>query len=186
MARRRLKPPERRCTGTSACERSSRKSISSSTRRDSAGLAQQMIAAEDAQVLDRRERLDEHVLLQRDAEPSRAPRADRCAMSMPKTRIVTGGRPADAVDHAQRRRLAGAVRAEQAEADAGRDVEVDAVDRHPLAEALHDAAGFNDHRLAIARRPNRSRYGRARRLRRGAVTAAGSAQQCRVFRPKSR
>ena len=45
----------------------------------------------------------------------------------------------DVHDHPDRRRLAGAVRAEEAERDAVRNLEVELVHRRELAEALHDA-----------------------------------------------
>ena len=48
---------------------------------------------------------------------------------------------------AHRGRLAGAVRPEQAEADAGRHIEVEAVDGGDLAERLDDAAQLDRVRL---------------------------------------
>jgi hypothetical protein len=47
-------------------------------------------------------------------------------------------------DHAHRRGLARAVRAEETERLAGRDLEVDAVDGGEVAEALGEAVGGDD------------------------------------------
>ena len=57
-------------------------------------------------------------------------------MSWSPTRIAPGGRVLEARHHAQRRRLAAARRAEQREERAGRDREVEVVDRGHRAEAL--------------------------------------------------
>ena len=53
------------------------------------------------------------------------------------------GRRRDAADHAHRRRLAGAVRSEEAERLAPLDVEVDRVDRDQFVEALGQATGMD-------------------------------------------
>ena len=94
--------------------------------------------------------------------PSR--RADRAARrvrgSMPRTVERAVGDRRDAADHPHRRGLAGAVRAEEAERLAGRDVEVDGVDRGELAEPLRQAAGM-DERWCRSDRRGRDR-GRAR------------------------
>ena len=60
------------------------------------------------------------------------------------TASVPVGDRRDAADHPHRRGLAGAVRAEEAERFAGRDVEVDGVDRGEVAEALGQAAGMDE------------------------------------------
>src|SRR5262249_30791341 len=80
-----------------------------------------------------------------------------------------GGRPRDAVDHAQRGRLARAVRAEQPEADAGRHVEVEVAHGDARAEALGHAARA-DHGLA-GRRHRTDESRRARRFRRRVARA---------------
>ena len=56
----------------------------------------------------------------------------------------------DAADHPHRRGLAGAVRAEEAERLARRDVEVDRVDGGELAEPLRQAAGMDQGRVGVA------------------------------------
>ena len=56
-------------------------------------------------------------------------------------------------EHPHRRRLAGAVGAEQPEADAGRDLEVEAVDRGDLPEPLDGAAEL-DRRLRLGHVPS--------------------------------
>src|SRR5262249_21180479 len=54
------------------------------------------------------------------------------------------------VDHLHRGRLAGAVRAEEAEADAWLDLEVDAVNRNTLAVALGQPARVDRRRELVA------------------------------------
>jgi hypothetical protein len=50
-------------------------------------------------------------------------------------------------DDAQQRRLAAAGRAEQGDQFAGRDVEIDVVERDEIAEALGDIADFDTHQV---------------------------------------
>ena len=54
-----------------------------------------------------------------------------------------GGRLGEAEQQADQRGLAGAVGAEEAEGDAARHLEVDVVERGPLAEALAESAGLD-------------------------------------------
>ncbi len=63
---------------------------------------------------------------------------------------AAGARLGEAEQHADHRRLAGAVRAEEAERRAARHLQVDAVERRALAEALGQAAGL-DRRSAVDR-----------------------------------
>ena len=84
------------------------------------GLAQQMVAAEDTQVVDRRDRVDEHVLLERDAD-ARPDRAGLTGDVEPEDADRPRGRPGDAVDHAEGRGLPGPVRPEETEAPTPRD-----------------------------------------------------------------
>ena len=66
------------------------------------------------------------------------------ATSTPRTvRLAAVGR-SQALEDLDRRRLAGAVRAEQAEDLAGRDVEVDPVDRPDVAVLLDQTADPDD------------------------------------------
>ena len=62
---------------------------------------------------------------------------------------LAGGRLRQPEQRADHRRLARAVRAEEAECDAGADDEVDTVDRGPVAEALRQRPGL-DHRFHVA------------------------------------
>ena len=86
----------------------------------------------------------ERVLLGHDAESGADPRpvGDRVEARGPCS--VAVGHRRDAADHPHRRGLAGAVRAEEAERLARRDVEVDGVDRGELAEPLRQAAGVDE------------------------------------------
>ena len=61
---------------------------------------------------------------------------------------LTGGGPDQAEQHPQQRGLSGSVRAEQAEDVAGRDSEIDAVDRDDLTVCLDDPAGGDGRRAA--------------------------------------
>src|SRR5213075_2584022 len=58
----------------------------------------------------------------------------------PGDRDLTGVGRGEPFDHLERRRLAGAVRAEESEDFAGRDGEVDARDREDLGELLPQSA----------------------------------------------
>src|SRR5206468_3910187 len=69
----------------------------------------------------------------------------------------------DVVDHAQRRRLAGAVRAEDAVDDAARDRERDPVDGDVVAEALDDALD-DERRRGHAASPTTQRSSTAMRM----------------------
>ena len=75
-------------------------------------------------------------------------RSSRC----PLKRDLAGRRRVEAGDHVEEGRLAGAVRADQADDRALRDREVDLVDRDQAAEALGDLAGLEDRPGAIAAR----------------------------------
>ena len=70
----------------------------------------------------------ERRLLQRDADRARAPPAASLTTSWPATWALPAGRAQQRGQHPHRRRLAGAVRAEEAVDLALRDLEVDAVD----------------------------------------------------------
>ena len=68
-------------------------------------------------------------------------RRGRAIIRRPRNSICAAGRVVDAGDDVEERRLAGAVRPDQADDRALRDREVDAVDRDQAAEALGHAAG---------------------------------------------
>ena len=119
------------------------------------GLAQQMVAAEDTQVVDRRDRVDEHVLLERDAD-ARPDRAGLTGDVEPEDADRPRGRPGDAVDHAEGRGLAGPVRPEETEAPTPRDVEIEPVDGEAVAEALRDTAELDEHPTRLVHLPVRS------------------------------
>src|SRR6266545_5390641 len=70
-------------------------------------------------------------------------------------RHVAGRRLRQAEQRPEQRGLAGAVRAEEAERDAGGNDEVDAVDRDATAEALGYGVGFDDIVHAIEGRGGR-------------------------------
>src|SRR5262249_49667044 len=65
----------------------------------------------------------------------------------PRMRSGPAGGRRDATDHAHRRALARAVRAEEAEPLALVDVEVDSVDSDELAEAFHESTRVDQGRL---------------------------------------
>ena len=69
-----------------------------------------------------------------------APSSRSRTTSWPATRALAAVRSQQRAQHLDRRRLAGAVRAEEAERLAARDVEVDAAHRLDVAEALDEAA----------------------------------------------
>ena len=103
---------------------------------------------------------------------SSQPRIGRATIVRPWTCDPARGRVVDAGDDVEERRLAGAVRADEADDRALRDVEADVVDRHEAAEPLRDvlrAARSRSRRFAAARR---SSVELARRRRRRA-TAVG-------------
>ena len=62
---------------------------------------------------------------------------------MPEHAHAAGARVGQAEQHADHRRLAGAVGTEEAERAAARHLQVDAVDRGALAEALGQAGGLD-------------------------------------------
>ena len=78
------------------------------------------------------------------------------AMSKPPTRARPDGRAEDAAQHADRGRLAGAVRSEEAEHGAGGDPQVDVVDGDEVAEdprqALHLDRGRGHVAASVSRR----------------------------------
>ena len=80
----------------------------------------------------------ERRLLQRGADRLRDLAGPACTTSKPPTRARAGGRRQERRQHQHRRRLAGAVRAEEAVDLAGLDGEVDPVDR---ARALRETRG---------------------------------------------
>ena len=97
--------------------------------------------------------------------PTRASAAARSPrMSWPSTRIVPDGRLGEAEQEADQGRLAGAVGAEEAERGAARHLEVDAVERRPLAEALAEPAGLDGQGVGVhgtnVRAPSRPLFGR--------------------------
>jgi hypothetical protein len=108
------------------------------------------VAAVDHQVVPHRELGVEVVLLRDDAQPraDRRPVAARVHAQHPQLAVGDRG---DAGDHAHGRRLAGAVGAEEAERLAGLDLEVDAVDRDVLAEALGERLGLDERLVGLAR-----------------------------------
>ena len=75
----------------------------------------------------------------------------------------------DAADHPHRRGLAGAVRAEEAERFARRDVEVDGVDGGEVAEPLGQAAGMDERGGRRGRRHGRASYRATGRVATGGV-----------------
>ena len=75
-------------------------------------------------------------------------RGPSIAGSRPRIRERAGRDRRHAADHPHRRGLAGAVRAQEAERLALRDVEVDGVDRRELAEPLRQAAGMDERGVA--------------------------------------
>jgi hypothetical protein len=96
---------------------------------------QQVVAAEYGQVLDRGKLLQERVLLERHAQ-TRAHLARLARHVDPEHVHVAAGGPRHAVDHLQRRRLAGAIGPQQPEAQPRRHLQVHPVHREALPEAL--------------------------------------------------
>ena len=92
--------------------------------------------------------------------PTRASASRRLAGFGRPSRRLAGGRPRQAEQRADHRRLPGAVRPEEAKGDAGRDEQVDAVDGDALAEALGQRAGL-DHRFHHRRARSRRIVGAA-------------------------
>ena len=81
---------------------------------------------------------------------------------------VPGGRPCEAEQHADERRLARAVRPEEPERVTARDLEVDRLERGPLTEALAEPVGLDGEggghggTFAVAGRPVVGRRDRPR------------------------
>ena len=76
--------------------------------------------------------------------PTRASAAARSPRQVvPEQAHAAGGRLGEAEQQPDQRGLAGAVGAEEAEGDAARHLEVDAVERRPRAEPLAEAAGLD-------------------------------------------
>src|SRR5439155_4615369 len=103
------------------------------------------VAPVDHEVLAHRELVVERVRLRHDAEPSADLRTVAYRVEVEDAKRARGRRRY-AADHAHRRALAGAVRAEEAERLAALHVEVDAVDRGETAELLDEPAGMNQRR----------------------------------------
>ena len=102
-----------------------------------------MEAAEHAEVLARRQRLDHDAVLQRHAEsaPNGAGLASDVHAEHPDR---TGIRPGDAVDHTQRRRLARAIGPEKPKALALRHVEIKIGNHRAAAKPLDHATRLDD------------------------------------------
>ena len=111
------------------------------------GTRQAEVATVDDDVLADRQLHVERVLLRHDAQSS----ADVGAIR-DRVKAENAQRPArrrrNAPDHPHGRCLAGAVRPEETESFPAFDVEVDAVDRHELAETLHQSAGMHERQLS--------------------------------------
>ena len=105
------------------------------------------VAAVDQQVLADGQLDVEGVLLRARRRAGRGSAAPSVRGSRPSTRSVAVGDRRDAADHAHRRGLAGAVGAEEAERLAAVHVDVDAVDRGEVAEALHQPAGVDQRQV---------------------------------------
>ncbi len=80
------------------------------------------------------------------------------AGSMPEDAQRSVGDGRDAADHAHRRRLPRAVRAEEAERLAALEVEVDAVHGDEVAEALDEIACLDQRLTVVARHPIYASY----------------------------
>ena len=98
------------------------------------------VPAVDDEVLEHRQLEVEVVLLRHDAEALADLRAVVRRIEV-EDRELTPAARRDGADHAHGRRLAGAVRPEEAERLAARHLEVDSVDGDELAEALLEVAG---------------------------------------------
>src|SRR5581483_761747 len=128
----------------------------------------------DEHVLERR-----HVLEQADVLEGAADAALRERVRRPPRHVLAGEedgarrRLVDAGQHVEERRLARAVRADQADDRAGGDAEVDVVDRDEAAELLAQALGAKD-RLRHPPPPRR-RAARRARLRGTPPLVCGSA-----------
>ena len=114
------------------------------------GARQVEVAAVEHEVVEHGELLVELVLLRHDADPGPDLLAVAGRVHPEDPQLALGDRR-DAADHAHRRRLAGAVRPEEAERLAAVDLDVDPVDGGEVAEPLDQAAG-RDQRLASLRR----------------------------------
>ena len=149
------------------------------------------VAAVDDDVLADGQLHVERVLLRHDAEPRADLRAVAGGIDVEHAqRPLRDGR--DAPDHAHRRRLARAVRAEEAERLAALQVEVDRVDGDEVAEALHEIACL-DQRSAVRGHPRNVSYPAAasvrpsspRRRGRSASTSAASLSNTASSRRRS-
>ena len=124
--------------------------------------------AEEAQVLDHREIEVERELLRHVAEPVLPLLGVLGDVEAAEAGDAAGGRRQQAGQHPDRRRLAGAVRAEEAEDAAAGDVEADRVDGGEAAEPPRHAAHRDDRpavgrRRGLGRRGGRGRSGHAAR-----------------------
>src|SRR5581483_8942324 len=97
----------------------------------------------DEHVLAHGELVVERVRLRHDAEPTADLRAVSNRVEVEDAQGAAARRR-DAADHAHRRALAGAVRAEEPERLAGLHVEVDPVDGDEVAELLTQSARMNE------------------------------------------
>ncbi len=98
-------------------------------------LSRQCIA--DQHVLERRHLVEEADVLERPADAELGDPCGGCrSTSVPSKTIDAGGRHVDAGEHVEEGRLAGAVRADQANDRPARDREVDVVHRDEAAELL--------------------------------------------------
>ena len=142
---RRFIPPDSGSTGSLARSVSWANSSSSSARRPTSARLEPEVAAIDRQVLADGQLGVQGVLLRDDAEASPDLRSVHRRVHAHHLERPVGDR-GGAADHPHRRGLAGPVRSEEAEGFAGGDVEVDAVDRGELAEALGQPAGMDERR----------------------------------------
>ena len=105
--------------------------------------------AEEAQQLDRRHVEIERTVLRQVADAAPRPRADRAARRIPTMLAVPLARREVAGQHPHDRRLAGAVRAEQRDDLAVRNVERDLVDGDERAVVLTELVRFDDRARTI-------------------------------------
>ena len=113
-------------------------------RSSSGSRAEAVDGAEEAQVLDHSEIEVERELLAHVAEPVLPALGVLRDVDAAEARDAAGGRRQQPREHADRRRLAGAVRAEEAEDAAARDVEADLVHGGEVAEPAGDVAHRDD------------------------------------------
>ena len=136
---RRFMPPDSGSTRLLARSVSCTKSSSSAVRRRHLGARDVEVAAVQHEVLLDGELAVELVALGHDADPGPDPPAVDGRVETEDPQLAVGDRR-DAADHAHRRRLAGAVRTEEPERLARCHLDVDAVDRGEVSEALDDLA----------------------------------------------